>query len=235
MLAARLLDPTPGSRAVDFCAAPGGKTGHLWERMQGQGTLIALEINPARRREMREALERLYGRDHGIQIPDQDGAAERLDAQSFDRVLVDAPCQALGLIRRHPETRWDERLRFQGAMQKTQHQILESAARLTRPGGRLLWVTCSPTAAENEEIIGGFLKTHPDWWTLDPRPLLRPEWLDWLQFNRRVGADAAGPDGLRRIRDGPARTAPTIIIFNAGSGMGGEFSIRVYRPPFPRP
>lgn len=202
MLAAWLLDPAPGGRVLDFCAAPGGKTGHLWEKMEGRGTLVALEINPLRRRELREALERLYGADHGIAVPEDDQAAEHLEAGQFERVLVDAPCQALGLLRRHPEIRWDERLRRQSLMQQTQRLVLDGAARLVRPGGRLLWVTCSPTAAENEEIIIPWLENHKDWWILDPAPQLRPEWRGWLQLDKgvlRTRPDRMDCDGFAMI------------------------------------
>lgn len=192
MLAARLLAPEPGQAVADCCAAPGGKTGHLWELMRGRGRLVALEVSPERRRELCQAMTRLYGERHAIEIPDDN----RLQAQSFDRVLVDAPCQALGLIKRHPEIRWDGRLRQQAAMCATQAQVLESAARLVRPGGRLLWVTCSPTAAENEALVRPWLAAHPEWRALDPRPALPPQWADWTHWSDAPGALRTRPDRL---------------------------------------
>lgn len=202
MLAARLLAPAPGERVVDYCAAPGGKTGHLWELMQGRGELRALEVNPARRKELRETLDRLYGANHGIQVAEEDRAAEGLEGGAYDRVLVDAPCQALGLIRRHPEIRWDDRLRHLAEMQATQGQILRGAARLVRPGGRLLWVTCSPTAAENEGIVEPFLKESREWWILDPEPLLPEAWRAWTQTAMgvlRTRPDRMDCDGFAMI------------------------------------
>lgn len=202
ILAARLLAPAPGERVIDFCAAPGGKTGHMWELMQGRGELSALEVNPARRRELRLALVRLYGPDHGIQVPDDDRAAEGLAAGAYDRVLVDAPCQALGLVRRHPEIRWDDRLRRQAEMQAIQGQVLRGAARLVRPGGRLLWVTCSPTAAENEGIIEPFMRESQDWWIIDPASLLPENWRGWTQAANgvlRTRPDRMDCDGFAMI------------------------------------
>ncbi len=164
-LAAPLLAPAPGETVIDLCAAPGGKTGHLWEMMQGRGRLVACEIDPERRKLLRENLTRLYG-PHGIEIPDFNNMNDiltNLDADACDKLLIDAPCQALGLIRRHPEIRWDNRLRTQDAMVASQRSLLVFGARLVRPGGSLLWVTCSPMRAENEELIAAFLAKHSDW------------------------------------------------------------------------
>ena len=183
MAAARLLDPQPGQAVADLCAAPGGKTGHLWERMEGRGRLTACEADPDRRAEMRRTLERLYGVSHGIEVAE---AAETLVPEAgaaFDRVLVDAPCQALGLIRRHPEARWDNRIKHGEAIRATQSALLEVAGGLTAPGGRLLWVTCSPTRGENEEIVLPWLAAHLHWKLLDPEPCLNRLGMDWVQID----------------------------------------------------
>lgn len=198
MLAAHILAPEPGMAVLDFCAAPGGKTGHLWELMQGRGRLVAHEISPERRHELRRTLVRLYGEGHAIEILD----AAPAEPQSFDRVLIDAPCQALGLIKRHPEIRWDGRLRHQGAMRATQGQVLEAAARLVRPRGRLLWVTCSPTTAENEGIVAPFLSSNPGWSLIDPRPWLPASaaaWTDWNGSALRTRPDRHDCDGFAMI------------------------------------
>lgn len=192
MLAARLLDPAPGSRVADLCAAPGGKTGHLWELMDGQGRLVAAEIDPVRRKLLAESLERLYGPEAGIELADD--LAAGADA-SFSRVLVDAPCQALGLIARHPEVRWDNRLKQREPVLRTQRQVLEQASAWVAPGGRLLWVTCSPTRAENESIVGPWLADRPGWRLLDPTPILA-----------QIGATA-----WTRIEDGFVRTRPDLV------------------------
>lgn len=195
MFAAWLLDPAPGSAVLDLCAAPGGKTGQLWERMERRGRLSALEINPQRRAELRQTLTRLYGVNHGIELPDCEAIANFQRPAQFDRVLIDAPCQALGLIGRHPEIRWDERLRHQAAMQASQRQILDQGAKFVKPGGRLLWVTCSPTVAENEGVVAPWLEANPGWWVMDPADRLQAtEWGGLLQL--REGIVRTRPDRL---------------------------------------
>jgi len=193
MAAAWLLAPEPGQAVLDLCAAPGGKTGHLWETMQAQGRLVALERDLGRRAELREAMARLYGSDHRIEIPDA-GPEAYPPAADFDRVLLDAPCQAFGLIRRHPEIRWDRRIRYQDRMQAAQRALLESGARFVKPGGRLLWVTCSPTLAENEAVVNLWLARSPGWRIVDPRPLLPPRLWPLLQCD--AGALRTRPDRL---------------------------------------
>jgi 16S rRNA (cytosine967-C5)-methyltransferase len=191
MLAATLLDPRPGQAVLDLCAAPGGKTGHLWERMGGQGRLVAFEVDPPRRRRMKDALARLYGTDHGIETP-EGGSPDALPATPlFDRVLLDVPCLGLGLIGRHPEARWDGRLGDSRRVTERQQALLESGSRRVAAGGRLLWVTCSPTRLENEEILGPWLGAHPDWALVDPATVLGADWVPLMQ-----------------IRDGWVRTRP---------------------------
>ena len=163
MLAVSLLEVQPGMAVLDLCAAPGGKTGQLWEALGGTGRLTALEINPHRRATLRQNLERMYGLAHAIEIPDLDDPAKLPADESFDRILIDAPCLALGLIGRHPEVRWDGRLRGIAAMQAQQRAILAAGAARARPGARLLWVTCSPTSEENEAVVAEWLQANPDW------------------------------------------------------------------------
>lgn len=212
MLAARLLDPAPASRVADLCAAPGGKTGHLWERMGGRGRLVAAEIDPERRKVLNESLERLYGVGR---VCDPTHAESRVADPtyrieiigdlaagdgSFDRVLVDAPCQALGLIARHPEIRWDERLRRREPLVRTQRALLDRAATWVAPGGRLLWATCSPTRAENEEILAPWLAGHSGWRMVDPRSILeRIGVIEWTRIDSgwmRTRPDKIACDGF---------------------------------------
>lgn len=211
MLAARLLGVVPGQRILDFCAAPGGKTGHLWERMQGQGSLTAWEPSPQRRATMCEALRRLYGPDAPIAVPEspEDGAWG--EPGSYDRVLVDAPCLALGLIRRHPEIRWGGRERNPAQFAERQVDILGEAARWVRPGGRLLWVTCSPTVEENEDIALTWLRGAPGWRPVSIHLLpgvIQPSWAAINKLCLRTRPDRLACDGfamtlLERAADGP--------------------------------
>lgn len=196
MLAARLLAPAPGSRVADLCAAPGGKTGHLWEWMGGRGRLVACEVDAGRRRILSESLRRLHGASSGIEITGDPAAGDGL----FDRVLVDAPCQGLGLIARHPEIRWDGRLRRREPVLRTQRELLDQAAAWVAPGGRLLWATCSPTRAENEQVVGPWLAAHAGWRLVDPRPALdRVGALAWTQIDGdwvRTRPDRIACDGF---------------------------------------
>lgn len=165
VLVGRVVAPSAGERVLDLCAAPGGKTGHLWEQMQGEGELQAWEIDPGRRKELRHALDRLFGADHSIQLLTFGSLQELISthAEAFDRVLIDAPCQGLGLIGRHPEIRWDNRLKHREKIIRIQQDLLAGGAKLVRPGGRLIWATCSPTKAENEGIVLPWLEDHPEW------------------------------------------------------------------------
>jgi 16S rRNA (cytosine967-C5)-methyltransferase len=201
MLAAPLLAPAPGSAVLDLCAAPGGKTGHLWEWMGGRGRLVALERDPDRRQLLGPLFSRLYGPDHGIEIPDWEPFASRPEPV-FDRVLIDAPCLALGLIRRHPEARWDDRLRHRARMESIQADLLDQGASFVRPGGRLLWATCSPTRFENETVLQSWLARHPNWHPRDPASLLGAAWVEGLQIEGpvvRTRPDRLDCDGFAYI------------------------------------
>jgi 16S rRNA (cytosine967-C5)-methyltransferase len=199
MLAAELLAPEPGQAVLDACAAPGGKTGHLWQRMEGRGRLVALEVDPTRRRVLVEALERLFGSACGIAIPEATalealpGAAEGLP-EHYDRVLLDAPCLALGLIGRHPEIRWDRRLRHAEAMVAKQAALLRAGAERVAPGGRLLWMTCSPTRLENETVMEEWLAEHPGWRLVDPAERMGAAWRELLES--RGGWARTRPDRM---------------------------------------
>lgn len=162
MLAGIILDPQPGDSVLDLCAAPGGKTGHLWERMLGKGNLVALEVNSGRRDGiLKENLGRLYGQGHPIRMPAIDSLDQFDPGMAFGRVLIDSPCLGLGLISRHPESRWDNRVRKMDMMCQQQTWILDQGSRHVGESGRLLWVTCSPTLDENEGVIHAWLGRNP--------------------------------------------------------------------------
>jgi 16S rRNA (cytosine967-C5)-methyltransferase len=193
MLAAWVLAPAAGERVIDWCAAPGGKAGQLWELMGGRGELDAYESSVSRRAVLTASLTRLYGSSPGLRVlgAEPDGAA--------DAVLVDVPCLALGLLRRHPEVRWDNRLKELPRMARVQESILEAAALRVKPGGRLLWVTCSPTRAENEDRIGGWLSRQTEFGLADAAARV-PQWAkDWTQTRDgflRTRPDRAAVDGF---------------------------------------
>lgn len=160
-LAAHLLNPQPGERILDACAAPGGKTTHLLELTRDQAHVLALEKDPTRIERLHENLERL--RLHA-QVRQGDAACPDAwwDGEPFDRILLDAPCSATGIIRRHPDIKWHRTHEDIEALTRTQAAILDALWPLLKPGGRLLYATCSVLAAENREQIDAFLTRTPE-------------------------------------------------------------------------
>lgn len=155
--------PPAGLRVLDACAAPGGKTAHVAELGDGQLDLWALDIADARLDRLRANLKRL-GRGAQVEVLQGDAArpADWWDGRPFDRILLDAPCSATGVIRRHPDIPFLRRPSDIPAFQARQRELLESLWPLLRPGGRLLYVTCSVLHAENAGVVAGFLDSHAD-------------------------------------------------------------------------
>jgi len=159
-LAAPLLDAAPGMRVLDACAAPGGKTLHIAQRTPDLGELIAVDDDALRLQRVRENLER-GGRQGLLVTADLRTRPASLAADSFDRVLVDAPCSATGVIRRHPDIKLLRRAEDIAAFAANQRRILATAFELLRPGGRLIYCTCSVLPQENEQVVAGFLRDQP--------------------------------------------------------------------------
>jgi 16S rRNA (cytosine967-C5)-methyltransferase len=161
-LAAELLAARPGMRILDACAAPGGKTLHILERVGGDCEMVAADADGARLQRVRENLTRCQ-RNAQLVVADlrngraADGSvAAPLGRGGFDRILLDAPCSATGVIRRHPDIRLLRREADIAAFAVTQRALLEYAVTLLAPGGRLLYCTCSLLPQENDEVIGQF-------------------------------------------------------------------------------
>lgn len=154
-LAAALLGVQPGERVLDACAAPGGKTGALLEACDGRIELTALDIDAIRLQRVRGNLERL-GRLAQATLLCADLSAEPTwwDGRPFDRILLDAPCSSLGVIRRHPDIKLLRRAEDIEAFARLQRSLLERCLALLAPGGRLLYSTCSLLPAENDEVVG---------------------------------------------------------------------------------
>lgn len=176
-LAAPLLDPRPGERVLDACAAPGGKTTHLLEL--ADCSVTALDVGEPRLRLVRENLARLgFDRpgpdrpaldrpDRTVQPPrvlagDARRPADWWDGEPFDRILVDAPCTASGIVRRHPDIRWLRRRSDPATLSAQQSEILAALWPLLRPGGKLLFATCSVFRAEGESVVDHFLASRRD-------------------------------------------------------------------------
>jgi 16S rRNA (cytosine967-C5)-methyltransferase len=161
MLVARLLDPRPGETVADTCAAPGTKTTHLAQMMENHGRILALDAQPARLARVREATARL-----GVNIVQTvEGTVEERApawAGACDAVLVDAPCTNLGVLRRNPDVKWRRAPPDIGEAAQRQRRILAAAATMVRPGGRLVYATCSLEPEENDEVLARFLAERPD-------------------------------------------------------------------------
>ncbi|HYC12750.1 MAG TPA: RsmB/NOP family class I SAM-dependent RNA methyltransferase [Stellaceae bacterium] len=162
-VAALLADARPGMRVIDFCAGAGGKTLALAAQMQNRGHLIASDISASR---LERATQRL--RRAGASIVQRMPISSHRDkwvkrhVQSFDRVFIDAPCTGIGTWRRNPDAKWRLKEEDVSELVALQADILESAARLVKPGGRLLYATCSLLREENEAQIERFLADHAD-------------------------------------------------------------------------
>ncbi len=158
-LAAGLLDLRPGLRVLDACAAPGGKTGHILETVPGLA-LLALDSDAERLLQVRVNLQRL-GLAADIRIGDAGVPESWWDGVPYDRILLDAPCSGTGVIRRHPDIKVLRRAADIEPLATRQHALLEALWPLLKPGGRLLYVTCSVLQQENERTVAGFLAAHP--------------------------------------------------------------------------
>ncbi len=158
--AALFLAPTAQERVLDACCAPGGKTGHLLE-VAPQIHLTALDRDPHRLERVRENLQRLGHHAH-IKAADAAELGQWWDGQLFDKILLDVPCSATGVIRRHPDIRWLRKKADIAALASLQQQILMQAWQTLKPGGVLLYATCSVLPDENSQQIDWFLQTQPD-------------------------------------------------------------------------
>ena len=157
-IAAPVLDPQPGERVLDLCAAPGGKTTHAAELMKNRGCLVAAELSENRIRGLLGNLYRLGI--SNVLVTSGDGR-EAPEEALFDRVLVDAPCSGEGTLRRRAGRVPRQSSSFLGYVTKVQRRLLEKAIRVTKPGGTILYVTCTFAPEENEAVIDGILRDQP--------------------------------------------------------------------------
>lgn len=149
----------PGGRVLDACAAPGGKTAHLLECAELE--LTALDVDPQRCERIRDNLQRL-GLQADVLAADAAETARWWDGRAFDAILLDAPCTASGIVRRHPDVRWLRRPGDIAQLAAQQLRLLEALWPTLRAGGRMLYCTCSIFKAEGEQQIKAFLQRHPD-------------------------------------------------------------------------
>ncbi len=157
--AATFLDCANDMRVLDACAAPGGKTAHLLERYDLD--LLALDADPTRAKRVTENLNRL-GLSARVVAEDCRDLSKWWDRRPFDRILADVPCTASGVVRRHPDAKWLRRAGDVAQFARTQAEILDSLWPTLAPGGKLLYVTCSVFATENQDQVAAFIARHAD-------------------------------------------------------------------------
>lgn len=201
-----MLAPRPGEKALDACAAPGGKATHLAELMKNQGTLIALESDPKRIERVLENSARLGA---SVVAPTP-GDATRYAEGGFDKVLIDAPCSGLGVLRRHPDGRWNKNEGTIKDRARLQRKILGNCAGLLKRGGALVYATCTTEPEENEEVVNDFLAKHADFAIDDPRPFLSASAAKLVDTNNFFRTFPTVPEmdgffGARMVKSGARR------------------------------
>jgi NOL1/NOP2/sun family putative RNA methylase len=201
MSAAQLLDPRPGERVLDLAASPGGKTTHIASLMQGQGLLVANEIKTRRLNHLVVNVERWGAANVVVTNETPERIADHF-GPSFDRVLVDAPCSGEGMFRKDIGARLDWSEQMVAGCAIRQNNILRVSAHLVRPGGYLLYSTCTFAPEEDEGLVARFLQEHPDF-DVEALPLLpgfmhgRPEWSEVSKdFQELTGAVRLFPHRL---------------------------------------
>jgi 16S rRNA (cytosine967-C5)-methyltransferase len=158
----RLVAPRRGEMVVDFCAGAGGKTLALGALMRSSGRLYAFDVSAARLAKLKPRLARSgLSNVHPQRLAGENDPRVKRLAGKIDRVLVDAPCTGLGTLRRNPDLKWRQTPDDVAELAAKQRVILESAARLLKPGGRLVYATCSILEEENRHVVEPFLERHP--------------------------------------------------------------------------
>ena len=157
-MVAELLDPKPGERVIDTCAGAGGKTLHIASLMQNKGQIIALDIYDKKLKELKRRARRAKAFNIETRPIDSTKVIKKLK-HSADRVLIDAPCSGLGVLRRNPDAKWKLKPEFIKDIKKTQQQILQDYSTLVKKGGTLVYATCSILPSENRQQIDVFLKS----------------------------------------------------------------------------
>ncbi len=206
-----ILGPQEGERILDACAAPGGKTTHLAQLMRNRGEIFALDLHSSKIRFILENCARL-----GISMvrSTQADATQPLPfppGEAFDRILLDAPCTGLGILHRHPEAKWRRRPEDLLRLQSLQKKIIENVSLWLKPGGILVYSTCTMTREENDSVVEAFLGKHPDFELEDLRSVLSPS------------------HGSLVDERGFFRTYPGAIIREEAYRMDGFFAARLKR------
>ncbi|RST75444.1 16S rRNA (cytosine(967)-C(5))-methyltransferase RsmB [Siminovitchia acidinfaciens] len=174
MLVAYALEIEPGLQVLDACAAPGGKTTHIAEMLDNKGKVVALDLHPHKVKLIMDQVKRLRLENVEARALDSRKASDVFEAESFDRVLVDAPCSGLGVLRRKPDIKYSKTEEDIYALKSVQMDILHETSKLVKKGGMLVFSTCTVDKEENVETAARFLELHPEF---EPHPLRMPEGL----------------------------------------------------------
>ncbi|MEY2923318.1 MAG: hypothetical protein RL108_1944 [Bacteroidota bacterium] len=157
-LVAAFLEVAPGMRVVDTCAGAGGKTLHMASLMQNKGQLIAMDLYESKLKQLKLRAKRNGAFNIEYRIIDTTKVIKKLHEKA-DRVLIDAPCSGLGVLKRNPDAKWKLQPEFIDNIRKVQSEVLESYSKIVKPGGKMVYATCSILPSENQEQIAKFLKT----------------------------------------------------------------------------
>ena len=157
-LVAHFLDVKPGMRVVDTCAGAGGKALHMASLMENKGQLIAMDLYESKLKQLKIRAKRNGAFNIEYKIIDSTKVIKKLQEKA-DRVLIDAPCSGLGVLKRNPDAKWKLQPEFIDNIKKVQAEVLESYSRIVKPGGKMVYATCSVLPSENQEQVEKFLKT----------------------------------------------------------------------------
>lgn len=161
-LVSLLLDPRPGETVLDACAGLGGKTGHIAQLMDNAGKVVALDVNKKKLQRLEVEMQRLGITIVSSHVCNIEKEPTREQFNMFDRVLLDAPCSGLGVMRRNPDIKWRASRRNLSKYKIRQIRMLENTSHLVKPSGILVYAVCSPEPEENEMVVKEFLKMHPE-------------------------------------------------------------------------
>ena len=206
-----LLDPQPGERVCDLCAAPGGKTTQIAGRMAGEGFLLCNEIHPKRAKILSRNVERMGVANALVTNETPDHLSQRFP-ESFDKVLIDAPCSGEGMFRKEEAAVTDWSQETVEMCARRQAEILDAGARMVRPGGRLVYSTCTFAPEEDEEAVAAFLASHPEF---EPEVIDTPWFVPGENGSHRMWPHKLLGEGhfaavLRKKGDGDCRVSEMI-------------------------
>ena len=232
MVSAAILDARPGERVLDLCAAPGGKSTQIASALGGEGLLISNEPEPARAKVLAANLERMGVRNAAVTNAYPDALTARWP-EFFDALLCDAPCSGEGMFRREPDARAEWKSASPVGCAKRQAEILDRAAELVRPGGRLVYSTCTFNRNENEETIAAFLARHPEF---APEDFSLPGVGASINGCIRIWPHRQRGDGhfaarLRKAGSGKRREAPMFRIDRECAALLGQLEKEVCALP----